>query len=282
MKLLKIVIIPVVLASIIVWQLVTFEDDKFHLVSCSVGQGDATLLFYKSTQILIDGGPTGKVIDCLSKYMPFWDREIELVILTHPEKDHYSGLIDVFKRYKMDTFLRNRLAISSQDYKLLEKLVGGGGVRVVEPQTGMVMRLGLIRLDIVIDEENLKKGNITHLNNYSILTSVKYADFEALLTGDMEFEGKEKVLGALTSVVPNEGVEYIKIPHHGSRNGLTQELLEITRPKLAIISVGKNQWGHPVPEILKMLGEFNVKILRTDKEGDIEIISDGKSSWILK
>jgi competence protein ComEC len=254
-------------------------NKNLRLIACNVGEGDASLFIYKTTEVLIDGGPNSKVMDCLAKYMPFWDREIELVILTHPESDHFYGLMDVFKTYKVDTFLRNKLVVSNETYGLLEKLVGGSGARVVEPANGMVIRAGLLHLDIVVDEEVRKGENKDKLNLYSIISIVKYGDFEALMTGDYEFEGKESVLNEIKKKISKNGVDYIKIPHHGSKNGLTQKLLEISKPRLAVISVGKNQWGHPVKEVLDMIADSGAMTLRTDKAGNIEVVSDGLSFW---
>jgi len=75
-------------------------------------------------------------------------------------------------------------------------------------------------------------------------------------------------------------VDYIKIPHHGSINGLTENFLRASMPKIAVISVGKNSWGHPREEILEMLAKYNVRVFRTDKMGDIELVSDGKKYWL--
>ena len=282
MKAYKIFLLGLTLSAIAIWLAVWQFDDKFHLISCNVGQGDATLITYKSTQVLVDGGPNSKVIDCLSRHMPFWDRQLELVILTHPEIDHYGGLIEVFKHYKVTTFLRNSLPIISQDYQVLKELVGGGRVRELDPVPGMVIRVGLIHLDILINSENREGDTEENINQFSIISLVHFGNFQALLTGDYEFKENEKFLDSINSIIPQEGVEYIKIPHHGSKNGLTRGLLEITKPKLAVISVGKNQWGHPVPEILELLADFEVKTLRTDEKGDIEIISDGTSSWMTE
>ena len=85
------------------------SDEKLHLIACDVGQEDAILVVYKGNQILIDGGPDRRVLDCLVKYIPFWDKKIELVILTHPQDDHYGGLIEVFRSYEVGTFVANKL-----------------------------------------------------------------------------------------------------------------------------------------------------------------------------
>src|SRR3990167_10041666 len=92
-------------------------DGQLHLIACDVGQGDGILAIYKDTQILIDGGPGEGVLECLGRYVPFWDRELELVVLTHPQLDHYGGLIEVFKRYNVDTFLVNGLDSSASSYQ---------------------------------------------------------------------------------------------------------------------------------------------------------------------
>jgi competence protein ComEC len=105
---------------------------------------------------------------------------------------------------------------------------------------------------------------------------VSFGKFEALLTGDMPPDVSDKLAEDWS-----EGpVDYIKIPHHGSKNGLTDNLLKVIMPRLAVISVGKNTYGHPSNEILEMLEKNGIKYLRTDKEGDIEVITDGKEYWI--
>ena len=126
-----------------------YPDRNLKIIACDVGQGDGFLAIYGKTEILIDGGPNNNIVDCLSKYLPFWDRTIEIVLLTHPQKDHYMGLIEVFKRYKVKYFLANSLDSSSQEYSLLKSLVGGGTTNVINPTRGMSMRVGLIHLDIL-------------------------------------------------------------------------------------------------------------------------------------
>ena len=99
-------------ASILLWLSVfTYPERKLHLVFCDVGQGDAILASYGQVQVLIDGGPGNKVLSCLSNNMPFWDRKIEMVILTHADNDHLAGLIPVIQRYSVDQFVSNGLVV---------------------------------------------------------------------------------------------------------------------------------------------------------------------------
>lgn len=251
------------------------EDDNLHLIACDVGQGDAILISHKSYQVLTDGGPDTKVLDCLGRYMPFWDRKIELIILTHPQLDHYGGLIEVLKRYKTETILVRDFDTSTPGLKALKNAIGGSQARVVRPERGMAIRVGMIYLDIVHPAEAYEAASV---NEESIVYILDYKDFEAILTGDIGPEGTEFFLKGSQL----KDVEYIKVPHHGSKNGLTLRLLEAVRPEVAVISVGKNnRYGHPHEEVLRMLAVVGAKILRTDQIGDIVVTTDG-SSWRLK
>ena len=266
------------------------QDEKLHLIACDVGQGDAILAIYKNNQVLIDGGPDKKVLDCLSRHMSYWDKKIEVVMLTHPQQDHYGGLIDVFKSYEVETFVGNAVDSSSQGYQVLKNLVERSGARVINPNEETTIRLGLIYLDIVSPLKGLLAAETTQndsdvlgafttnrdLNDFSIVAILSLGDFDALLTGDV---GPE-IIPEIIAAGEIKDIEYIKVPHHGSKNGLTQELLDASMPEVAVISVGKNNsYGHPNEEILKMLSDKNIKIERTDEMGDIEIITDGESWW---
>ena len=257
--------------SLLVLSVFTLPDKQLHLIACDVGQGDAILIVYGSTQVLIDGGPTNKVLDCLGKYIPFWDRKIETVILTHPDSDHYGGLVEVVKRYKVDNYLDNGLDSSNQSYQVLRKGVGSGGIKAYIAKKGTRVGLGKMYLDMVSPEE---AKNEAESNDNSLVIDLKYGNFEALLTGD----APKEILNTISVKVP---LEYIKLSHHGSKTGTDAFTLDNFMPKLAIISVGKNNYGHPNEEVINLLKERKIKTFRTDETGDIEILSDGSSFWIL-
>jgi competence protein ComEC len=291
-------IIAVLILATVLLLAASSQDANFHLVACDVGQGDAILAVYKKTQILVDGGPDNKVLDCLGRHTPFWDRNIEAVFLTHPEKDHYMGLIEVFKRYKVDNFFANGLDSGSEEYQVLKNVVRGSGATITNPTTGMVIGNSLMHLDVIYPSETflakssqvVAKGQVLgaytssrSANEFSLVLSLSYGSFDALLTGDIGPEVSDEVISQLTKdsiFSVKQRFDYIKIPHHGSKNGLTRDLLKITNPKLAVISVGKNQWGHPHKEILDMLSEYGVRVARTDQMQDVEVISDGKAWWL--
>ncbi|MBU0572408.1 MBL fold metallo-hydrolase [Patescibacteria group bacterium] len=279
------------LTLIVIWMaVIVYPEKKLHLIACDVGQGDAILATYGTTQILIDGGATNKVLDCLGRHIPFWDRKIEVVLLSHPQLDHFGGLSEVFKRFQVERFIATSLDSSSQAYEALISMVGGSGVQVINPTTGMAIRSGLLYLDIVWPTEDFQiaaggtpRGNILGAftskkdsNDFSVVANLRLGEFDALLAGDIG----PKIIEKIIQTGNVRDVEYIKVPHHGSKNGLTKELLDATTPEVVVISVGKNSFGHPHKEILDLLKEYGVQVKRTDEDRDVEVISDGKSWWI--
>jgi len=275
----------------------TYPDKNLHIIACDVGQGDGFLIYQGTMQIIVDGGPGNKMTKCLDRYLPFWDKNIELVFNTHPQLDHYEGLIDVFKSFKVKTFAANSLNADAPEYQVLKSEVQSKGTKVINPVLGTKMTLGSIKIDILhpsvqflaenTEKKEVKEGQEAQVlgaytssldpNNFSIMFTLDFGSFDALFTGDAD-EPEE-------DLVSSEGVlsdiEYLKVPHHGSKNGLTKDLLDKTTPEIAVISDGKkNRYGHPHKEILEMLNQEGVKILRTDEMGDVEVASDGERWWV--
>jgi competence protein ComEC len=298
-----ILLLLALLASVIWLAVLSYPSRTLQIIACNVGQGDASLVIWRNKQILIDGGPGRDVVDCVSSNMPFWDRKIEVVILSHPQKDHFGGLIEIFKRYNVDLFVANSLESSTEDYQVLKNEVGGGGVRVVNPAKGMVVRLGLMHLDILWPTEKFLARNYKaedgskssvgqnvlgvytskkDPNEFSVVALLNYGDFDALFTGDIDNEISNIIADEIMSSEVGE-VEYIKIPHHGSKNGASEDLISKLHPRIAIISVGENNsYGHPHKEVLDLLSKYEVKTLRTDEMGDVIIETDGDSFWMIK
>lgn len=297
--------------GLIVWLVVftililrPLSDNKLHLVFCDVGQGDAIIARYGNNQVLIDGGPaksSGALLNCLKTQMSFWDREIEMVVNTHPDEDHFGGLVEVLRRYQVTTFLYNGDDNLPSD--LFQKLKSEISVHKICTHlagTGESLRVGEIYFDILNPEPNkemlqkaLQEGfrnekkqcqkpvfvsNDGDRNENSIVLRLRFGGFEALLTGDIPAE-TEQILSWRKVFSP---VEVLKIAHHGSKASTSDELLLSTKPQLAVISVGENKFGHPTAEVLEKLTCFGISYLRTDKEGTVEIISDGKKWRISK
>ena len=275
--------------SLAVIALLQLPDGNLHIIACNVGQGDAILITYGNTQILTDGGPDKSVLNCLGEYMPFWDRNIELVISTHPDSDHSTGLTDVIKNYNVGEILINPIDPGTSVYEVLKKQVGSHSIPIINPVEGMRLGGGLIYLDILNPSQTLLDGAnavdavsrlskyriSTATNLYSVVYRLSFRNFSGIFLGDAPPEVSDRL--SVDTLV--QGADYIKISHHGSTNGITLNLLKAVMPKIAVISVGKNSWGFPAPAILDMLATSGVKTLRTDQMGDIEVITDGITFW---
>jgi len=284
-----------ILTAILLWAGVfSLPDNRLHLVFCDVGQGDAILITYRQTQILVDGGPNNKVLGCLADNIPFWDRTLEMVILTHPEADHFSGLIDVIKRYNVKQFVVNSIIPESTGLPSEAPPAGGAKlgfwkfyqvvldekVNIYSPQAGDQLKIGPIELLVLWPKEKL--GNqelwLGKLNETSIVLQLSFGNFDALLTGDIDFDVEKQV-----NLSRQRGeIEVLKIAHHGSKYSTGEEFLKKIKPQLAVISVGKNSFGHPTKEVIEKLRDLDIKILRTDQEGEIKIVSDGKNWYTTK
>ena len=256
------------LGSILVYQNITYNDKKLHIVVCDVGQGDAIFIRTPNgSDILIDAGPDDKVLQCLSKNMPFWDKTIEIVILTHPDADHVTGFIDVAKRYKLISFYTSNVKTNTtvyaqflktlEDYEIKQNFLWQGDK--FRFKDGLIME--------TLWPTNDWEGLTT--NSFSVASLLTYKNFKVLLTGDLDAQQLERIDDLAGEI------NLLKIPHHGSRFGLTEEILDVLSPEIAAISVGKNSYGHPTQFILDLLKSASIKTLRTDQNGEMEVISDG-------
>lgn len=257
----------------------SLPDGKLHIVFCSVGQGDsAYIIFPDGRDMLVDGGPNDSVLGCLGRHMPFWDRSIDIVVLTHPEKDHMQGLLSVIERYQVGYLVRSDIANTSEGFGKLLENINKLDIKQKMVTKGERVMVGHAMLDVVWPTTDKVLGMSTeNLNTGSVVFWLRYGTFDALFTGDASLRTS---LPAGRQAV--EDVEVLKIPHHGSKTEFSKDYLNKLKPKLAVISVGKNSFGHPTQEVLSTLADINAQVLRTDQEGDIEIVSDGVNWTVIE
>lgn len=272
-------LITIFLVAIVALESGRLSDGKLHIVICDVGQGDAIFITTPSkAQILIDGGPDKKVLECLSSHMPFWDRSLDTVILTHPHADHMTGLIDVVDRYHLNAFYTEVIETGSDSQKLLEAKLADKNLSAIDLDKGDILndKFG-VKIKILSPmpteaSEGDHNRSIKDLNDISVVALVTFGNFSMLLTGDAE----NLVLSGISGEAGN--IDILKFPHHGSRNGMSEKLLKELNPEAAVISAGeRNRHGHPAKESLNLLKKHLVNTFRTDLMGEIEIISDGQS-----
>ena len=240
-----------------------------------VGQGDAIFIVApQSHQILIDGGPSSIILEKLAKEMPFWDRTIDLIILTHPERDHLAGLLEVLKRYKVENILWTGVVRDTAEYKEWQKLIEEEGAKIsLTPDVKRLTTSGVV-LEILHPFESLEGKVFKDSNNTSIVAKLIFGENSFLFTGDI-YKSVEKELVELDSDV-------LKVAHHGSKTSSSEEFIAEVSPEIAVIPVGKNNnYGHPHQEVLEILSRYGINILRTDKDGDIKIISNGDNFKLI-
>ena len=255
--------------ALILLSVIFYANSKtLKIIFLDVGQGDAILIEQGSKQILIDGGPSGQVLlDKLGKYVPFWDRNIEMIIATHPDADHITGLADVMQNYKVGAVLETKAQSDSQIFKKLEDLIQGKHIATIEAQRGEK-----INLDDNASMEILNPGPETPIsaqdtNASSIVAKLSFGSNSFLFTGDLPSDQEAELIKEKLDLDSN----VLKVGHHGSKYSTGEEFLKAVNPQDAVISVGKNnRYGHPAPEILDRLKNYGVKIFRTDEMGDIE------------
>ncbi|TSC90844.1 MAG: competence protein ComEC [Parcubacteria group bacterium Gr01-1014_2] len=244
------------------------SEDGLKVYFLDIGQGDSVFIETENKiQILIDGGPDNKVIQELSRVMPFWDRTIDFIILTHTDHDHIAGLPEVLKRYEVKAIIETGVQCEKAECRVWEDLKEKEKAIVVLPKLG----------DSIVFDENTKLlflspfesvagEKVSKANNTSIVAKFVYGEHSILLTGDIEKQIEEKLVLAGINI----DSDYLKVPHHGSKTSTTEEFLEKVSPFSAFISVGmKNNYGHPHPEVLERLEKRDIRYYRTDELGNI-------------
>ena len=246
-----------------------------EVIFFDIGQGDAIFIEKGDYQILIDGGPSSVILEKLGAQMPFWDRTIDLVILTHPEHDHIAGLIEVLKRYKVENILWTGVLRDTAEYEELVRLIENEDSNVKIAQAGQrITTPDNLFLEILYPFENLTGQSIKNTNNTSIIIRLLFSNNCFLFMGDAYKSIERKIIDRGSSLNCN----FLKVGHHGSKTSTSKELLEAVSPEIAVISAGRdNRYGHPSEEVLEILNDYGIKVLRTDELGDIKIISNGQN-----
>lgn len=249
-------------------------DSSLRVYFLDVGQGDAIFIQNANgNQVLIDGGPDNKVIQELSKIMPFNDRSIDLVILTHPHADHVNGLIEVLRRYDISQILENYYAYNTPEYGEWNKLKSEAVV--TQASVGQTIDLGLgAKIKILYPfPENSGQQPVNNPNNASVVAKLIFGNESVLLVGDAELPVEKKMI----AMGEDLDSDFLKAGHHGSKTSTSEELLKAVTPKAVFIEVGaKNTYGHPSPEVLNRLDNFGIKYYRTDIDGTVKLILNGR------
>jgi competence protein ComEC len=238
-----------------------------------VGQGDAVLVETPSGHhVLIDGGPDDKILSLLSEKLSYFDHHLDMIVATHADADHVTGLIPVLARYDVDTIMMTSLGSETSIYQELLLKSNEEGAKIIHPKKYDVVTFGDgVSMTVLYPDEPLPPHLDT--NDASIVTLLKYGSSTVLLTGDLPSTHEHELIA--DGILEKE-ITIFKAGHHGSKTSSGEELLSYSRPEYTVISAGKNnRYGHPHKETLDRLIQYSKAILSTIDLGTITFSLDG-------
>ena len=274
---------------------VSEQNNDLEIYFLDVGQGDSELInLPNDVQILMDGGPDNKILGELSSILPPTDRYIDLVVLSHPQYDHFAGLIEVLKRYEIGAFIYNGREGTAKAFEDLKRTIEKNKIPTIILTQGDKIKYQNNLLDILSPTANLLKSK--ELNDTSLVISLaielvnknfsklhhiddrqRNVITKILFTGDIGF----KVENYLTENFDINS-DILKVGHHGSKYSSGKKFLEAVNPKIVVIEVGKNTYGHPTSQTLNGLASIGSQIFRTDQNGTIKLVINGEKINIFK
>ena len=268
------ILLSLFVLSLVLWSIILHEDHKGILTFAvlNIGQGDS--LFIESstgTQVLIDGGPDKNLMREISQVMPWYDRNIDMIVVTNSDKDHFDGFIPLLEKYKVDVVLEPGTNSATSEYAFLEKEIAKKNIPKVLARRGQKIDLGGgAYLEILFPDRDVSK---LASNDGSIVMWLVYGETKILLEGDST-ERIETYLTNLNSLDLKSTI--LKVAHHGSKTSSSKDFVRAVSPELAVISAGENnKYGHPTKETLATMEELKIPTFVTCNMGRITFRSDG-------
>lgn len=241
---------------------------QFHFVD--VGQGDCSMFLTEDACVVIDAGPRGVSFETAA-YIAYRTDKIDYLILTHPDEDHLGGAATLLSALKVENVIMSDAVKDTYSFTRFLDTVELLKINVIKAVAGKQYSAGDMTLTVLAPLGNFDED----YNDYSVVTKIEFGDTSAIVTGDAE-QGSEHLM--IKKYGEKLKTDVLKLAHHGSSTSTGIEFFEVTSPDIAIISCGKdNAYGHPHRETIELLNDFGVDYYRTDKEGSIVLISDGKT-----
>lgn len=265
----------------VIWSLVfSHSEPGFRVWFLNIGQGDATYIeMPNGKDALIDGGPNDRVLTELGQVMKPYDREINLVVISHNHSDHIAGLLPVLERYEVDEIWLSGAIHTSDDYINLLKTIKSKKIKTSVVKAGYTREFDQVRAEVLYPIGDFQGKAPEDQHDANVVTRWSYGKMSLLVTGDL---GKRQV-EEIEEVQNIYSSQLLKVPHHGSATGLNEKWLKMIRPNIAVISVGKkNRYGHPKKSVLDLLFNNGVKVFRTDNDGRVGFESDGMSFKMIR
>ncbi len=268
-------VITIIAFDVFVWHRIVFgapaKTPEFYFLD--VGQGDGELVILPGgVKILTDAGPDGKVVKSLEKILSPQERYIDLAVITHPQLDHFNGFNELLKRYEFGAFIVNGRSGTPnvKEWPILVDEINRRHIPLITLAAGDRIKNGESEVDFLSPDATwIQSGE---LNDTGLVELIKTPLLRALFTADIGVNIEEYLISKGIDL----RVDILKVGHHGSKYSSSARFLEKVDPKVAVIEVGKNRYGHPTDEALKRLGDAGIKVFRTDENGTVKIIAEDK------
>ncbi|MBZ1348742.1 MAG: MBL fold metallo-hydrolase [Candidatus Liptonbacteria bacterium] len=279
---LELLIFFLIFSNIFVWHSVflTINHKGTEVYFFDVGQGSSSLIkLSNSVDILIDAGRVNDVTYWLERALAPTDKYIDLAILSHPHLDHYGGFIDILRNYEVGVFIYNGEKSDSLAYQELEKELKISETKTIVLKEGDRIKYAGNYLEVLSPSESLRQNKRTSVNDNSLVKLFQNKDGSLLFTGDISLKIFRKILDKYD----NLNIDFLKVPHHGSRSGMDENILQRISPSFALISVGqKNPYGHPSKEIIDFLEKLKIRYFRTDQYGSVKLLMENKTMEVFR
>ena len=271
-------VVAAAIAAAVVWAVaLAMPDGRMRVIFADVGQGDATLIVTPNARsVLVDGGPDGEAAARLvGGAMPFWDRSLDAVVLTHPHDDHVRGLVEVIERYDVDHIVHRDMAHDGAAYGEWRRLVAREGATELQAVQGTHFTLDGVLFEVLWPPRELLSGTSSDLNNASVVLRVSYGATSFLLPADIHSDAEARLVQTMAL-----DSDVLKVPHHGSRTSSSAAFLDAVSPAAAVISVdAESRHGHPHAEVVDALRAriSGDNVILTSESGTVEFVSDGRT-----
>ena len=270
-------------AGLVVWflplVLVAPGSHDLQVHFFDIGQGDSIFIETPDhVQVLIDGGPGSTVLRRLATYMSPFDHSINMIVRTHPDSDHISGLISVLQRYHVGTILTTENVSGTRTSTAFQTAASSSHARIIEARTGQVFQLGASTTMRVLSPAVNPSGWTTNMS--SIVVQIRYGKTSVMLTGDAPTQIEQQLVAAFGSDLHSD---VLKPGHHGSKHSTSEAWVNAVNPTYAVISAGKNnRYGHPTKVVMDRLWAHHITVYSTIDDGTVNFLSDGHTIWPAK
>ncbi|MBT5318800.1 MAG: MBL fold metallo-hydrolase, partial [Chloroflexi bacterium] len=271
--------LPALMLAVLPWIAVAQSSgDRLSVTFFETDRGDMILVETSGgRQALIDGGrDVDGAAQALGETLPFWDRRIDVMVLTHSDADHVGGLVEVLGRYEVGAVVDTTGIAETDVFVEWRDRIGVLGAQVVEARTGMV-----VQLDDDVSLEVIWAGSseFSETNAASTVLMLRHGEMRMLLTGDIPRSVESRLLGAGIPLA----ADVLKAPHHGSDTSSSGPFIDAVHPTVVVIPVGeRNPFGHPDEDVLQRYadGVPDASVLITKDRGDVVVETDGERLWV--